>query len=354
MAGFCSKPLHRWGLLVLGLLILTLVSPAIVEPVRRMTQVTLIPDEQADRASGLVRLFRGLQLSMADIFYNRSTIYMHSGIRYDKLQEEDILSEDINAQHQRDTNAAAADTTASAAAEPADDHEHEDEHAAHAPSVGDDLMIPPPQEDFRGFIGDIERAVKPFPEIITITTGGQEIVIVNHPEHVKPEEALPWLRLATLLNPEHQQSWVGAAFLLLHQPNADAATRAIALLQQAVRLNPIREGQLFDRHSIYYLLGHTYLVDANDPARALAVLEPAVERGEKDYALLDEVQQDWLLFAFRDAVMSSRRLGLHEKALDLAKRGVALCPDDEPLLQMMKREQETLEKLRQERTTPQR
>jgi len=335
-----EKPSQRW-VFVGGLLaVIAGVAPLIVRPVTGQIRVTLIPDEERDKSSGVLQVFRGLQMSLADICYNKSTVYQHSGILY-QIEDEDIVSEDIR-DEQRGATVVAESTSptapialkggkkavTTAAAHKTGDHEHEEDQHVH-PRL---TTISPREQDFRGIIGDVERAVKPFD--------------LAHVRHVKPEEALPWLRLATWINPDHEMAWVATAFWLqgTKARNANATSQAIALLEQARLLNLPREGRPFEKHGLVYELAHLYLMEAKNPARALEILEPIVTRGEKDFAQLDPVQRDWLSFNFRDTVEACKKLGLHEKAVEYGRRGVALFPDDGPLRVSLRREIQLLQK----------
>ncbi|MCX8037115.1 MAG: tetratricopeptide repeat protein [Candidatus Sumerlaeia bacterium] len=330
---------RRWVIVAVGLLALAGVGPLVVEPMARNIRLTRTPKFERDRSSAIVQAFRGLQMSLADICYAKSTEYQHSGIIY-RTPCEDTLDADIREERQQ-TDAALEGGTASPAPagkpaktapkkpvpsksarqEPDHDHEghdHEHEHAT---------MIPPKEADFRGIIGHVEREVKPFS--------------LTHAAHSKPEEALPWLRLATWINPEHEMSWVAMAFWLQRTRkggrNPQAVEQAIELLERARALNPPQENQPFAKQGLIYMLGHLYLMEKKDYAKAIEVLEPAIKRGEADFAKLDAVQRDWLSFSFRDAVEAYKNLGQTDKAMDLAARGIVLFPDDGPLRTALRR-----------------
>jgi tetratricopeptide (TPR) repeat protein len=279
-------------------------------------------------------------MSLADICYAKSTEYQHSGIVY-RQSCEDTLSDSIREARRDSTETAIVaapkvaakskiptETKKSASAAKTDapekeDHEH-DEHEGHEHPT----LIPPADDDFRGIVGDVERQIKPFG--------------LEHAAHVKPEEALPWLRLATWINPEHEMSWVAMAFWLQSTRkggrNPQAVEQAITLLEQARALNPPREGRPYTKQGLLYMLGHLYMMEKKDYARALEILEPAIARGEADFARLDAVQRDWLSFNFRDAVEAYKDLKQNDKAMDVAARGVVLFPDDGPLRVALRRQ----------------
>jgi tetratricopeptide (TPR) repeat protein len=338
-----SKPAQRWWAVIAGLAVLGGVSPLIVEPVAERIRFSLMPDRERDQSSGIVRLFRGFQMSLADVCYAKSTHYQHRGILY-QIADENILGEEVGKEQNRlsqgtgETTGAAVispksgthpqdstSTGGSEAGHPAD--EGEEEHHHH-----DITIIPTRENDFRGIIGDVERAVKPFD--------------LGHVAHTEPVEALPWLRLATWINPEHENAWVAMAFWLkgAGRQTPGATSRAIALLEQAVALNPPRKDQPYEKQGLVYMLGHTYLFSAKNPQRALAIFEPLLKRGEADFARLNEVERDWLSYTFRDTIQAARMLGQHDKAIELCKRGIVLYPNDRPFYEMLRREQAELKK----------
>jgi tetratricopeptide (TPR) repeat protein len=315
----------RWMLVIAALVGLTVVGPAIVEPMANKIRFSRMPDPKQDESSGVVRLFRGFQLSLADICYNKSIHYAHGGVVYRDL-EENILSDSLAEDERHSTEADEGATSPVAEADMHEedheghahehdhehDHEHEGEDHEHLP------LILTSKEDFRGIIGDVERAVRPY-------------ATTHVEQHTKAPESLPWLRLATWINPEHEKAWVAMSYWLKVARRDDATSRAIALLEQAVRANPRRKGVVYDKYGLRYALAHLYLYQANNPRKALTILEETLAMGEADFERLDPIQQDWLAFNFRDAAQAYKLLGQLEKALETCIRGSKLLPEEGPL-----------------------
>jgi len=347
MAVRLSKPSQRWAVVIAALAMLAGVSPLLVGRIAELIPFPLTPDRERDESSGVVRIFRGLQMSLADICYAKSTHYQHRGILY-QILDEDILGEEINKeQNQLTEGADKATSPTSAAAKPDEPakpgaspngHTHEGQTAEEHKHAGPRITeIPTRARDFRGIIGEVERKVKPFE--------------LGHVEHTQPIEALPWLRLATWINPGHEKAWVATAFWLkgTSRRNPRATSQAIALLEQAVALNRPRPDQPYEKQGLVYMLGNLYLIESNNPAKALALLEPVLKQGEKDFAQLGEVQRDWLTFNFRNAALACRKLNQHEEAIEICRRGIALIfpVEDKPLKQILRREQQLLKKARE-------
>ncbi|MBM3335706.1 hypothetical protein FJY63_13690, partial [Candidatus Sumerlaeota bacterium] len=125
MASRSEKLSRRWLVVAAGLAILTLVSPLVVEPVAGRIRLTLAPDAERDKSSGIVRILRELQFSLSDICYAKSTLYQHRGVVY-QIEEEDILAEEIGHEQQqglRTEPGLTSPTVVSGAAEKHEGHE---------------------------------------------------------------------------------------------------------------------------------------------------------------------------------------------------------------------------------------
>ena len=319
---------RRWAIVVCGLLVLTAVSSLIVDPITQRIRFSLMPNEQRDQSSGVVRLLRGLQMSLADICYAKSTHYQHRGILY-TFADEDILGTEINKERVKSSDGTEGTTSTAAATQPRDSLTTEGE-TRQAPK--DITLIPTKDHDFRGIIGNVEREVKPFDP--------------THVEHTKPMEALPWLRLATWINPEHENAWIATAFWLKGTDRKDrrATSQAIQLLERAMAVNQPQPGRVWDKQGLAYMLAHLYLIEADDPDKAMSVLEPVLKRGEEDFARLNDTERDWLEYNFRDAAQAYKKSGRHDKAIENCKLGIALFPTSKPLHLTLRREQQMLEK----------
>jgi len=329
MTALLQKSSSRWILVVVGLVVMAAISPFVVDPIARQIQFSMMPNPARDQSSGVLQLFRGFQMSLADICYNKSTLYQHRGVRYSIALHEDILGDEVKQEQDTVAKAAEEGTTT-----PAKTAEHAG--AEGAPAAGPHhhhhhiTVIPTKANDFRGIIGEVERNVKPF--------------ATYHVHHTKPEEALPWLRLATWINPQHEKAWVATAFWLHRTRTPHATSKAISIMEQAIAINPLRKGVPYKKQGIPYMLGNLYLFSAKRPDKAYEVLIKAVEHGEKDFAELDSVEREWLLFNFRNLVFACRKLKRHEEAIQICKRGLALFPEDGPLRKALKKEQRLLQK----------
>lgn len=313
-----QKPWNRWIIVLAGLVVLGLISPTVVNNrLAKSIRFTMRPDRETDQSSGLLAVFRELQFSLADMCFNKSTLYMHSGVRYAVVYE-DAVSERIQ-------NETEGDQTPDASKEPAGQDGHGHESEAEHDQEHEDIVpwIPPKDQDFRGILGDVEREVKP-------TT-------TEHAHHSKEEEALPWLRLATIINPQHEKAWMGAAATLVEKKGDAGTSDAIALLELAVQINPLQEGKAYSMYGLQWQLAHYYYMKTSRQDRAIETLERAVERGEKDFGRLDDVQQDWLSFCVRDLIQFYRKAGRLDDAIETCRRGMVLYPEDGVIQRALRR-----------------
>jgi tetratricopeptide (TPR) repeat protein len=314
MIAALRKPGRRWALVAVTLLALVFLSPLVVRPALKRVRAAAQRDADSRPATGLARILRELQFSLADMCYNKSTLYLHSGVRYSVLEEDafgDPVRQDFEAGQVDDaatTESPSGETPQAQAAPTRKGDRNAYEHVRAVPFIASE------KEDFRGIIGKVEREVKPYS--------------TEHVPHKKQQEALPWLRLATILNPEHGKAWIGAADTLRR---TGRTTQAIELLQKALVLNPILPDKPYDRYEIPYMLAHLYIDEQRAFEPALEVLKPTIDRGEKDFKRLDEVQQDWLAFCFRYAIQAYRKTGDLASGIATAKRAVRLYPDDKPM-----------------------
>ena len=135
--------------------------------------------------SAIGRLFGELRTSMSDILFIKTERYIHSGIGYAKTMDE--------------------------------------EADAKGP-IG--TLIRTPEEDWRGFIGTLERNVKPWmdPKF--------------HAQHTTSVELLPWFRLMTLVNPHRIRGYRIGAFILMTSGLPDSMKQAREYIEEGIKNNP--------------------------------------------------------------------------------------------------------------------
>ncbi len=180
-------------------------------------------------------------------------------------------------------------------------HEHESEHGP------EETVIGPRDTDWRGLLGDVERATQPFAD------AGNHI-------HRDPREALPLFRLMTQANPRFIDGYVTGAYVLSREE--DGLDRARQFLEEGIAANP---GDL----RLPSALGTLLTRKARRYDEALPFLVRAIEiAARRDPATLTEEERD----AWQDAVraMATGRLLAGDKAFAIraARAGLAVFPDD--------------------------
>ncbi len=166
-------------------------------------------DEQARERrnrSALATLMGGFRTSASDLMFIKTERYLHGGVAYRHGPGE--------AEHA------------------GHDHDHEHEHAhgedpehGHefvCGSQGKETAIPRAEADFRGWIGDLYREVKPWrdPSEAHVHTDGREL--------------LPWFRLMTWSDPTYVQGYLAGGFWL----QEEGAAAALEFIEEGLRNNP--------------------------------------------------------------------------------------------------------------------
>lgn len=178
--------------------------------------------------------------------------------------------------------------------------------------------------DFRSFIGDLERKVKPW-----MDPG-------KHPKHTDGAELLPWYRLMTLSDPHNTRAYRIGAWWLKDKGGAQIQ-EALKFLNEGIENNP-------EAFELYYMRGILEIRSLGDEAKALDSYMAAAELAlkarppqgpGKDLAWTDYQEED-ARASVRNAVFLMRKLGRREEALALARRGLAVFAEDKVLDRQVK------------------
>jgi len=196
-------------LIVLLLGFLAWLSPGVHAMMQRRSDAMPMSSagELARRNSSPFAMILGeFRASVSDFMFMKTERYLDSGIAY----QPHINVQGMASEKAREASNLANNSTASSAH---DDHDHE--HPA--------TLIRTQQGDFRGFLGNLEREVKPYRD-----------PRLGH-RHTSGEELLPWYRLMTLANPHQVRAYLIGAMWLSQQDKND---EAIAFLKEGIQNNP--------------------------------------------------------------------------------------------------------------------
>lgn len=272
--------------------------------------------DEADRlrrnSSAVARMLGEFRTSMSDVMFIKTERYLHGGVGYVPHHDEPVLS------------------TAELADE-VEEHQGElgipgdDEVAEHA---GIQTLIPTAEADFRGFVGRLHRAVKPWrdPAKPHIHTDGREL--------------LPWFRLMTAADPHYVRGYVAGGFWL----QLEDREQAMGFIEEGIARNP-------GAFPLYVSRGLLRLKEARQagyaggevPPPARPLLESA--RGDflaaADLAVAQRPREGWERYvdsdaatAFHLAAALTGVLGDADGARSLARRYLGVMPDYAPLLDL--------------------
>ncbi len=241
--------------------------------------------------SALATILGELRTSASDMMFVKTERYLHNGVAYMPHMEEDEVVQT-----------------------------GEEGHKSHA--GGTPTVIPSPQDDFRGIVGELERKVKPWLD-----------PTVPH-ELASGTELLPWYRLMTVSDPHYVRGYqIGGWWLKANDPN-----EGVKFLEEGIQNNPEAFQLPYIKGLNLMVLGK--MIDANveteDPeARrfyrraAVAFREGAdlIERNRPDDYDRDKLHDDWTEYQEEDArsvarmaILMEDRLGNKKHALRLAKK----------------------------------
>jgi tetratricopeptide (TPR) repeat protein len=303
-------------------------------------ETTLRPP--ADRAQNGAA-WEGRRL-LAQMLWLKTHAVIHAGVEERSARENEVVTAENAAHPEEEAEAHAGHTSEAHSSLAGHEHESAEEHAAHAHegedadqkghaehaahaharelSDGDGhdehdghghgaevLVIPSAASDFRGILGDLERATKPY-----IGANGNRF-------EKDADQTVPFYRLTTWADPHFIQGYVvGATFICRmgkHLPPA------IEFLKEGERNNP-------DSFEIQTELGHLLLVYGKDYPAAERHLRQAVRllpQGRK----LTESESDARSDAYRWLALTYREWNRPAEAMRVAREGLAVLGPDPSL-----------------------
>lgn len=289
------------GLFAVSPLISNSVNPRVYSTGDGFENQEIIAERNSNAFAVLLGEFR---TNLSDMLFIKTERYLHGGIGYMPHLNLDKMAQSGEIEDKSDS-----------ASEPEPDEEHHDDHAS--PYEEDDhddggiaaTIIPDEETDFRGFIGDLHRRVKPWQD-----------PSLDH-VHSSGEELLPWYRVMTLSDPYNVRAYLIGGWWLKTKIKDDEkyAQEALNYVQEGWENNPkafqmpLMLGYIhneLDRPEQAY----THFVDA-----AELVDDNRPPNGTDDPSWT-EYQEEDARAAVRLAVFLARDLGEPEKALEMARR----------------------------------
>lgn len=273
-------------------------------------------------SSAVASMLGEFRTSMSDILFLKTERYLHSGVGYTSHINKRLMSVSSTAAsnfaHQQTVDAD-KDVILS-------NNTKEDSESS--------LLIPDDETDFRGFIGELNREVKPW------------LPPDQHASHTDGKEVLPWFRVMTMSDPHYVRGYaVGGWWLKSININ-----EAMEFLEEGMRNNPeafqiyVTYGDVLQtkaRKISLDLFNPTpdsleYLLRARDIYQEAA--EIVIRKRPKKYDRTKEYP-DWTIHLEEDAttavnmaVLFERQYGNAWKTKELLGRYLPLFPDN-PTLQ---------------------
>jgi hypothetical protein len=276
--------------------------------------------------NAFARILGELRMGAADMMFVKTDAWLHGGVRY-------LPHTDEHESEGRAADPATLEGMSGGAVE----REH-DEHADEAESGHNEIVrtiVRDEREDFRGWLGDLEREVKPWrePELAHELSAGAEL--------------LPLYRMIALSNPSFIRAWrLGAMWLTFE----DRETEALAFLDEGIQKNP-GHAELFQLH-LSRVTTLTRLAQTEGPARLEEALADATRGVEaalrsrpdggktgviRNGLLWTEEHEEDFLFVVRFEPLILERLGRLPEAAAAARRARALAPEDGVLQRIAER-----------------
>lgn len=169
-----------------------------------------VGDSAERNTSALAAMLGEFRTAISDVLYIKTERYLHSGIAYvPHLEKETLATAGMIAEideHHGDASMPGRRVV--------EEHAHREEPVK--------TLVPAREDDFRGFIGQLHRKVKPWqdPSKPHLLTDGREM--------------LPWFRIMTLSDPRYIRGYAVGGWWLQRR-NLEAALR---FLEEGVSNNP--------------------------------------------------------------------------------------------------------------------
>lgn len=256
--------------------------------------------QDSHAAASLIGQFR---TSASASMFLRADLYLHNGVEMRPLSDVERR----------------AGRKGVGTSEKQEDHLHDDSTIV--------TVVPTPEQDFRGVVGDVERAVSAYKDM-------------RGHKHNSPETTLPLFRLMTLLDPQFVPGWTTGASILARDHSKAGSDRSMALLREGLANNP-------QSPEILGAIGKMYLtryvtVDADGKIhRSLEKARPwylkAVEVAERNKARLTDPEREAARENARFAAMLARDAHDRPTMERVLAHGLGMFPDDPILVRLKER-----------------
>lgn len=238
----------------------------------------------AHESNASVSLLGQFRTSLSTWLWLKSDLYVHNGVEMRPITEQE-LSGGVQSQNDADGW-----------------------HVANRDTEAMTTVVPGHDRDFRGVLGDIERATTTYRDMS------------NH-RHNEPFDTMPLFRLINWCDPAFTPAWLSGAMALAGSSHRGAPEAAIAYIEQGVRMNPTSIALLTDYARLRIKL-------RGELRSSLPILARACNLAEAGYDRLSESEREAVVDAFRWHALVYKSLGEFENSRLAAIRGLRLVKKD--------------------------
>lgn len=327
-------------MMLFGSGVLLLISPlmlAHVQPNRYASRQAIDPDRLAAQNTGSIGQIMGqIRSGISDMMFMKASIYLHSGIRYgahshaEEGEEAEAGAETsgdelagIDVSYVSEIEREVADMGIRPGETLIDGHlmegpEGEESASGEEEEVDAPTVIPTAEDDFRGFIGRLERDVKPWRD-----------PRLPH-QHTSGDELLPWYRIMTLTDPTNVRGYMIGSWWLLRRHTETSDLEAMKFIDEGIDHNP-------DAFQLWQMKGRVHerldeidaAIEAWGEARRLG-MEVRPEGG-KETATWNHYMESDLRAAITFEGFHLARKGRLDDARRVANEALAVMPDFRPM-----------------------
>lgn len=253
---------------------------------REFTSVDSISQREIRNASAFATILGEFRTNINDILFIKTERYLHSGVAFTPHIDSEALAQSGTTKDQTssdilDKSLATPIMKESVSINPGtaqshDDnhsHDHDHDHDHHHDHSDSHTVIPSSQEDFRGFIGDLERQVKPWQSADAPHT------------HTAGTELLPWYRIATLSDPHGIKNYMIGAWWLKSLNNETQTSESLKFLDEGIRNNSTA-------YELYLMRGYVYR-QLKDEDSALESFKECVKVAQTTRPPLGQITENW-------------------------------------------------------------
>jgi hypothetical protein len=183
--------------------------------------------------------------------------------------------------------------------------------------MGDESVvtsIPSPERDFRGWLGNLDRATSTYRDM-------------NNHLHNEPEQAIPLFRLMTWIDPNFIEGWTAGSTVIARKRSDEGTKKALQFLNEGLKANP-------ESVSILNEIAIANITRRKDLETAVTYLELARRSGTEHLKKLPESEREDFVQTYRWLALCYRDLNQMDEMREILNEGHELFSHD-PIITML-------------------